>query len=56
MITLTTHNTEHIPLLYLHINSISARSTCYTTSIKDENISHFSNFLMIGLCDSSANC
>ena len=50
-----THNKNLNPLLNLLINCISARSAPQIFSIKDECTFHFSNFLIITLCCSSAN-
>ena len=50
-----THNKNLNPLLNLLINGISAQSALQLLSIKDEGISLFSNFLIIGLCNRSAN-
>ena len=51
----TTHRQKRIPLLNLLNNCISAKSASQILSIKDECTSHFPNFLMTGLCSSSAN-
>ena len=50
-----THNKKRIPLLNLLINYISARSAPQILSIKDECTFIFVIFLIIGLCNSSAN-
>ena len=50
-----THNKKRIPLLNLLINYISARSAVQILFIKDECTFLLSNFLIIGLCNSSAN-
>ena len=51
-----THNTNLNPLLNLLINCISARSApTKVLSIKGERTFLFSNFLIIGLCNLSAN-
>ena len=50
-----THNKNLNPLLNLLINSISARSAPQVLSIKGECALLFSDFLIIGLCISSAN-
>ena len=44
------------PLLNLLINYISARSAPQILSIKGDCTFLFLNFLIIGLCNSSANC
>ena len=44
------------PLLNLFINGISARLAPQTLSIKDECSFRFSNVLIIGLGNSSADC
>ena len=51
----TAHNTNLNPLLNLLINCILARSACQILSIKGERTSFFSNFLIIGLFNLSAN-
>ena len=50
-----THNKKRISLLNLLINCISARSAPQMLPIKGECTFHFLNFLIIGLCNSSAN-
>ena len=50
------HNKNRNPLFYLLISCISARSAPQVLSLKDEYTFRFSNFLVIGLCNSSANC
>ena len=50
------HYEKQIPLLNFLINCILARPAAQVLSIKDECIFLFSNFLMIGLCNFSANC
>ena len=50
-----TLNKKRNPLLNLLINCISARSAPQILSIKDECNFLFLNFLIIGLCSSSAN-
>ena len=50
-----THNRNLNPILNLLINCISARSTLQILSIKDECTFFFSNFQIIGLCNSCAN-
>ena len=50
-----THNKKRVPLLNLLINCISTRSAPQILSLKDECAFHFSNFLIIGLCNSSVN-
>ena len=49
------HNKNQIILLNLLINCISERSTTQILSIKVEFSFLFSNFLVIGLCNSSVN-
>ena len=51
-----TYNKNLIPLFNLLINCISARPAPQIFSIKDKCTSRFSNFQIIGLCNSSANC
>ena len=51
-----THDKNQNPVLNLPINSISARSAPKILSIKDECTFCFSSFLIISLCNSSANC
>ena len=46
---------KRIPLLYLLNNCISAKSALQILSIKSECTFCFSNFLIIGLCNSLAN-
>ena len=50
-----THKKNRNTLLYLLINYISSRSASQILSLKDEYIFGFSNFLITGLCKSSAN-
>ena len=50
-----THNKKQISLLNLFIKCISARSAPQTLPIKDERTFLLLNFLIICLCDSSAN-
>ena len=50
-----THTKKRIPLLNFLINCISATSTPQMLFIKDEHTCRFSNFLIIGLCNSLAN-
>ena len=50
-----TQNKKRIPLLNLLINCISARSVPQILSIKIECTFLSLNFLIIGLCNSSAN-
>ena len=50
-----THNKDLNPLLNLRINCISARSAPQILSMKHECSFLFSNFLITGLCNSSAN-
>ena len=50
-----THNKNLNPLLNLLINCISARSTPQILSIKGECTFLFSNFLIIGFCNSSVS-
>ena len=54
-ININKHNKKQIPLLNLVNNCISAKSEPQMLSIKGECTFHFSNFLVIGLCNSSAN-
>ena len=49
------HNENLNPLLNLPINCISARSAPKIFSIKGECTFLFLNFVVIGLCNSSAN-
>ena len=49
-----THNKNVNPLLNLLINRISARSAPQILSVKGECTFLFLNFLIMGLCDSSA--
>ena len=55
LLTSITHRKKRINLLNLVNNCISTISAPQILSIKDEYIFHFSNFLIIGLCNSSAN-
>ena len=50
-----THNKNLNPLVNLLIKFISARSAPQILSLKNESNFLFLNFLIIGLCDSSAN-
>ena len=50
-----THNKKRIPLLSLLINCISARSAPHVLSMKGECTFLYSNFQVIGLCNSPAN-
>ena len=50
-----THNKNLNPLLNLLINCISARSAPQISSIKGDCTFHLLNFLIISLCNSSAN-
>ena len=50
-----THNKKQISLSNLLINCISARSAPQIFFIKGESTFRFCKFLMIGLCNSSAN-
>ena len=50
-----THNKNLNALLNLFINCISARSASQILSIKIEGTFLFLNFLIIGLCNYSAN-
>ena len=50
-----THNKNLNHLLNLLINHISARSVPQILCIKDERTFLLLNFLLIGLCNSSAN-
>ena len=49
------HSKIRIPLLNLFINCISARSAPQILSVKDERTFLLLSFLIIGLCNSSAN-
>ena len=50
-----THNKKQISLLNLLIKCTSTRSAPQMLSLKDECTFHFSNFVITGLCNSSAN-
>ena len=50
-----THNKNLYPLLNLLINYISSRSALQILSVKGECTFSIWNFLVIGLCNSSAN-
>ena len=50
-----THSKKRIPLLNLLINSISVKSATQILSMKGEWTFPFLNFLIIHLCNSSAN-
>ena len=50
-----THNKNLNPLVNVLIKYISSRSTSQILSLKNESTYIFLNFLIIGLCDSSAN-
>ena len=50
-----THNKKRIPLMDLLINCISERSAPQIFSIKGECTFLFLNFIITGLCYSSAN-
>ena len=50
-----THNKKRVPLLNLLINCIPIRSAPRILSIKGEYTCRFLDFLIIGLCNSSAN-
>ena len=50
-----THNKNQNPLLNLLINWIFARSAQHILSIKNECTFRFSDFLIIGSCNSAAN-
>ena len=50
-----THKKNRNPLLNLLISCISSRSAPQILSIKDDCTFLFSNVLIIGLCNSSAN-
>ena len=50
-----THNKSRNPLLNLPINYISVISVPQILSLKDEYTFHFSIFLIVSLCISSAN-
>ena len=51
-----TNNKTRILLLYLLTNCIAARSAAHMLSARDEYTLWFWNFLMIGFCNSLANC
>ena len=51
-----THNKNLNPLLNLLIYCISAKSAPQILSLNPELTFYFLNFLIIGLCNSSANC
>ena len=51
----TTHNNNQIPSLNLVIKCISAKSAPQILPLKGEWTFLFLNFLIIGLCKSSAN-
>ena len=50
-----THNKKRLPLFNLLINCILARSALQISSIKGDCSFIFLNFLIIGLCNYSAN-
>ena len=50
-----THDKNLIPLLNLLINCMSAKSGPQILALNDEYTFLFLNFLIIGLCNSSAN-
>ena len=50
-----THNNKRIPSLNLFYNWVSARLAPQILSVKVECTFRFSSFLIIGLCNSSAN-
>ena len=52
---MSTHNKNLNPLLNLLINYVSARSVPQIMSVKNEGIFLFSNFLINGFYNSSAN-
>ena len=54
--TFVTHNKYQIPLLYLLINCIFCKSGQKISSLKEEHTLGFKNFLIVGLCNSSAIC
>ena len=51
-----THNKCPTTLLHLLINCISATSAVQKLFLKGKYILHFTDFLITGLCHSSANC
>ena len=51
-----THNEKRIHLLNVPSSCISAQSETQILSIKDECTYRFSNFLIIVLCNTFANC
>ena len=51
-----THNKNLNPLLNLLINCISERSAPHISSLNAACTFRFLNFLIMGLCHSSANC
>ena len=53
---LITRNKKRLPLLNLLINCISARSAPQILSIKGDCAFNNCAFLIIGLCNSCANC
>ena len=50
------HKRYLVPLFYLLIKCISAKSTLQILSLKEEYTFLFLNFIIIGLWSSSANC
>ena len=52
---MSTQNKNLNSLFNLLINYVSARSVPQILSVKDEGTFLFSNFLIIGFCNSSAN-
>ena len=50
------HNKNQNLLLYLRINCISARSAPELLSLKNEYTLRFLNFVILGLCNTPANC
>ena len=51
-----TYNKNRNSLLYLLVSCISVRSAPQTLSVKHECTFRFSNVLIVGFCNSSANC
>ena len=51
-----THNKKLVPLLNLFINCISAESAPQILPLNEEYAHLFKKNLMIGLCNSSADC
>ena len=51
-----THSKNQIPLIYLLVNCVSAESACEMLTLRNVYTFHFLDFLIIGLCNFSANC